>query len=798
MVQQFNDEIFENSEGHEDFNKQVFGDGFLSKASATVCKGSVSPNLAGGNASKSVLSMEASHTAPNSIATGTEDELAQQIGAGVLKYKSLIWRTADTLRGTGIKESDYPRFMAPFFALALVESRIKRLRAEKIDEYATVTGKAFDANDAADIQWLQTNIQIEGYGYHPDVARLGVGLAEIVKAKAANFYLQLQTYLKQFDPETRRLLGVDYVEGQPKFLDIKGVALDLSSRPNDPLFTFCAGSGDTPGWAGVDLVQFDNSEVTTLEEHIKRMWADISAETAGEQYTPKDLIALACALGIEARRANTDATQICDVYDMACGGGNFVFAGEEALRKEFPGLSVRVRGQELNDALYALAALEARFRPDASIEWGNTLTHDHFLGSKFGFIVANPPYGVDWKAFASTIKASNCGRFSANRMPPTSDGQLLFLQHAVFHLDDNGVGAIVHSGSTLFSGDAGGGESETRRWLFQEQDVVEAIVQLPKNEFFNTGIATYLWILNKNKPADRKGKVLLINAETCFKKLKKNLNQKNCEIDEASRVRILDCFKSFSNTDISKVMDVDDLLYNKVSLELHRHDENGRAVPMKGIAIDPSSVRSVTFDEGTWMINEEGMDPRIVQSLDQTEGAAKAYVDKFNACAKASSALILHTLDGAVWSMDREEHRIQETKPSGEVIEHGLGVISIKAKPGTAKGQETVRWDMGIEPFVETDNETIPYSSKKDENENSVNDKLITDFIAKWVRDPLTSTTSKPKNSKVGAEINFNRIFPKPLTIRGSAEILAELSSIATELAELDKQMAKITSRGSV
>ena len=152
------------------------------------------------------------------------------------------------------------------------------------------------------------------------------------------------------------------------------------------------------------------------------MWADISAETAGEQYTPKDLIALACALGIEARRPNTDATQICDVYDMACGGGNFLFAGEEALRNEFPGLSVRVRGQELNDALYALAALEARFRPDARIEWGNTLTHDHFLGNKFGFIVANPPYGVDWKAFVSTIKASNCGRFDASRMPPTSDG----------------------------------------------------------------------------------------------------------------------------------------------------------------------------------------------------------------------------------------------------------------------------------------------------------------------------------------------------------------------------------------
>lgn len=776
MSQEFNDEVFKTSEGHELFNKAVFGD----KSPLGTVAGM--PASVQGKPRKIEASVSSSGSRSSlSNVDEVEEGLEQQIGAGVLKYKPLIWRTADTLRGTGIKESDYPRFMAPFFALALVESRIKRLRAEKIDEYATVTGKAFDANDAADSQWLQTNIQIEGYGYHPDVARLGVGLAELVKVKAANFYLQLQTYLKQFDPETRRLLGVDYVEGQPKFLDIKGVALDLSSRPNDPLFTFCAGSGDTPGWAGVDLVQFDNSEVTTLEEHIKRMWADISAETAGEQYTPKDLIALACALGIEARRANTDATQICDVYDMACGGGNFVFAGEEALRKEFPGLSVRVRGQELNDSLYALAALEARFRPDAAIEWGNTLTHDHFLGSKFGFIVANPPYGVDWKAFAATIKASNCGRFSANRMPPTSDGQLLFLQHAVFHLDDNGVGAIVHSGSTLFSGDAGGGESETRRWLFQDQDVVEAIVQLPKNEFFNTGIATYLWILNKNKPADRKGKVLLINAETCFKKLKKNLNQKNCEIDEASRIRILDCFKSFSNTDISKVMEVDDLLYNKVSLELHRHDENGRAVPMNGIDIEQKAVRSVSLDGESWMINEEGMEPRIGKTLDQTAGVAKAYVDNFNASARAASVLILNMLDGAVWTMDREEHRIQEVKPTGEVLEHGFGVIAIKAKLGKVKGQVSVRWDISVDPFLESDNEIISYSSAKSELGGAINDQIIKAFLDKWVRAPR-----KILEKTVGCEISFNRIFPKKTDIPSVNEVLEELARVDKDLADVN------------
>ncbi|MCX7146513.1 MAG: N-6 DNA methylase [Sulfuritalea sp.] len=291
---------------------------------------------------------------------------------------------------------------------------------------------------------------------------------------------------------------------------------------------------------------------------------------------------------------------------MASGGGNCLFATEDALRDAFPELSVRTRGQELNDALYALAAIEARFRQDARIEWGNTLTNDHFLLDKFDAIVANPPYGVDWKDFKRHLHMDASGRFDPKRMPPTSDGQLLFLQHAAFHLSESGVATIVHSGSTLFSGDAGGGESETRRWLIQEQDIVEAIVQLPKNEFFNTGIHTYLWILNRAKPAARKGHVLLINAEACFTKLKKNLNQKNCEIDEANRTRIVQAFRDFADGPISRKLPIDALLYNKVELELWRHDEDGRAIAQAS-SIEGEAV-TVRFDEAAYHIDNGILD----------------------------------------------------------------------------------------------------------------------------------------------------------------------------------------------
>lgn len=772
-------DALDTEEGHQHFNNAVFGAAPKQQASATPAQ----------SANKGKAKRAAPKPASLPLPEFATQSGGQVIGAGVLKYRSLIWGTADTLRGTGVKESDWPRFMAPFFALALVESRIRRLRAEKITEFEQDTGGAWDPKNPNHMQWLQGTIQNEGYGYHPDVAGLGVGLAEIVKVKTGNFLAQLEAYLKQFDAETRRILGVDYAPGQPKFLDIKGVAGDLASRPNEPLYTFCAGAGSTPGWAHIDLVGFDNSEVTTLEEHIKRMWADISAETAGEQYTPKDIIELACALGIEARRANTNSDQICDVYDMACGGGNFLFAAEEALRREFPGLSVRVRGQELNDALYALAALEARFRPDAKIEWGNTLTHDHFLGSKFGMIVANPPYGVDWKAFASAIKASNCGRFSESRMPPTSDGQLLFMQHAVFHLDRIGVAAIVHSGSTLFSGDAGRGESETRRWLLQDLDVVEAIVQLPKNEFFNTGIATYLWILNRSKPADRKGKVLLINAESCATKLKKNLNQKNCEINAANRARIIDCFRSFADSDISKVLDVDDLLYNKVTLELHRHDEHGRAVQAEK-KFDQAAIRSVEVDGEVWTLAAHG---RLVRDGEPAVADAEATPrDDVSALANAvaeAEHVAVRLQDGTTWVIDTETRQVRVIKGGAET-EHGLGVLRIFAKVGKFKGQEVARWEASLAPLIEADVEMVPFSSKKDAHGMSKNDQLIQSFLGKWVSDPW-----KIAGKAVGCEINFNRLFPSRIGMRSAAEIASEIAEIDRELSSMNDVLSAGTPR---
>ena len=635
--------------------------------------------------------------------------MSQKIGAALLSYTETIWKTADTLRGAGIKEGDFPSYMMPFFALMLLESRLRRFRAEKTAQFENAMDVAFDFDSPEHCDWLERSAKAENKGFHRELLLLGKGLRETCAVPGGNFRSRLLAHLEGYDLETKRLLGLGYPEGAPKYLDIQGKASDLFSRPNSPLYAFAS------RWAAIDLTRFTNSEVTTIEEHIKRRWGDISAETAGEQYTPSDVIDLAADLIVSLRKEGNLHDGVADVYDMACGGGNFLFATEDALRDAFPDLSVRTRGQEINDALYALAAIEARFRDDAQIEHENTLTNDLFLSEKFDVIVANPPYGSDWKDFKFAVSSDASGRFSRDRLPSISDGQLLFLQHAAFHLAERGVATIIHNGSTLFSGGAGSGESQTRLWMLKEQDLVEAIIQLPRGEFFNTDISTYMWVLNRAKPKRREGKIIFINAEDCCVDLTRNLNKKNCEIDPASRKAIVQAFEAYRNGPISRVLEVDELLYNDVEIEVHRHDEDGRAV---------QEPLELNFDELEIQLD----DRRITTSRGILNDAADVSQDpaaaaaRINDWAKSSDSVHLIASDGNKWSWDAETGRLIGFGHSGpEGL--GLGRVAVKAKASKTKKGEFVKVSVVIGPLLEKDHESTRFSS-----DPVVNDRLIEDL----------------------------------------------------------------------
>jgi len=309
------------------------------------------------------------------------------MSANILQYESKVWNTADLLIGAGIKQSDFPKFMMPFFALIMVESRLIR--------EANILRKDFDADD--------TDSFIEefkdlGLGYNDYVVRKNKTLKDICKNDKA-FDVDFHAYLKAFDPETRNLLGVDKANEDEKFLDISGMSGQL--RKKRILF-------DTvKAWSEIDLVPFNNSEITTLEEHIKRKWADISAETAGEQYTPDDIISLISEIITSKLEDNG---KFLTIYDPPRGGGNLLFGVEDKIKETF-NRPTKTFGEDWSDSLYALAKIESRFRVDADIRYGNTLTNISFIEKKFDIVIANPPYGVDWKGYKKDIENDTTERF---------------------------------------------------------------------------------------------------------------------------------------------------------------------------------------------------------------------------------------------------------------------------------------------------------------------------------------------------------------------------------------------------
>jgi type I restriction enzyme M protein len=288
----------------------------------------------------------------------------------ILQYESKIWATADLLRGSGIKESEWPSFMMPFFALAMIESRLIRMLDEMKSVYGEDTLKDMDKADYIDL------IKDKGQGYNVYIFERHKTLKDIC-ANDKSFDIDFDAYLHGFDGETKDLLGVDATEGE-KFLDIKGVITKLKAKK--------VLLGYTKEWSEIDLKPFNNSEITTLEEHIKRKWADISAETAGEQYTPDDVISLIAEI-IASKIQESD--KLLRLYDCTCGGGNMLFGVEDRIGQKVKRLT-QTFGQDWNDALYALAKIESRFRVDSKIEHGNTLTDDKFYNDEFDVVVANP------------------------------------------------------------------------------------------------------------------------------------------------------------------------------------------------------------------------------------------------------------------------------------------------------------------------------------------------------------------------------------------------------------------------
>jgi type I restriction enzyme M protein len=672
------------------------------------------------------------------------------------------------LRGSGIKESEWPSYMMPFFALAMIESRLVRM----FDDLKAEIGKeAFNNMDKEDRLAI---ISDRGQGYNGYIFEHNKTLADICK-NDKSFYLDFDAYLNGFDSETKDLLGVEAHEGE-KFLDIKGVSTKLNAKK--------VLLGYTKIWSEIDLKPYSNSEITTLEEHIKREWADISAETAGEQYTPDDVIALISEI-IASKIEESDT--LLKIYDCTCGGGNLLFGVEDRIKEKFTRLT-QTFGQDWNDALYALAKIESRFRVDSKIEHSNTLVDDKFYNEEFDVVIANPPYGVSWKGYQKEIEHDKTGRFKY--LPSVSDGQLLFMQHLISKLDANGMGVVVHNGSTLFSGDAGSSESNIRKWMM-DIDIVEAVIQLPTDEFFNTGIYTYLWVLNRKKKAEHKDRIILINASEKFKLLKKSKGSKRKEVDEASRLEIVETLTKFESNEYAKVFDKEFFYFNKQTSILTNVDEDGNTfeeyLPMvinkqTGLAERASSLKlePIKISNGEREIPEFIITDFDADKYDSLADAFEQDLKPFvNSLDYKEQLLVITTIEEKYWFDSEKETLIKETNGEKEAL--GCGKIVVKAvlKKATKTLSERIEISVELMADYQKDYEIIPYHRDKDENQEAIGA-----FMARYITKPFIYL-----ENTVGVEINFNKVFYKPEKLRNVAEILVEIDKINSELSLLEEEL---------
>ncbi|MFH9492223.1 N-6 DNA methylase [Streptomyces halstedii] len=344
------------------------------------------------------------------------------------------------------------------------------------------------------------------------------------------------------------------------------------------------------GKVGLHPDVVSNSDMGDAFEYIIRKFNEAANETSGDHYTPRDAIRLLVDLLFAEKDVDlTEGGIIRTLYDPTAGTGGMLSLAEEHLLAGNPDAKLGLYGQEYNPQSYAICKsdLLAKGHDATNIAFGNTLTDDAFERRQFDYCMSNPPYGVDWKQYAKEVKAERdsagpYGRFAPG-LPATSDGQMLFLLHLAHKMrapeDGGGRVGIVMNGSPLFNGAAESGPSNIRRWLL-EKDLVEAIVALPTNMFFNTGIATYIWILDNTKHPDREGKVQLIDGTSFWTKMRKNLGAKGREISDADRAKVLRLYDDFEDADpeLSKVLRNDEFGYWTVTVERPLLDENGNPV----------------------------------------------------------------------------------------------------------------------------------------------------------------------------------------------------------------------------
>ena len=512
-----------------------------------------------------------------------------QVGINIQEKAAVIWNVANSLFGA-YKPHEYGLVILPMVVIKRFHDCLLPTHDAVVETYKKIEGLAVKET------FLR---KASGYKFY----NTSDYTFEKLKADPENIKVNFEAYLNGFSDNVMDILARMDFFTQLERMSNAGLLYQV-------ITDFCTEKAD------MRPEKISAVDMGYIFENLVQRFSESYDEEAGAHFTSRDIIYLMCDL-LTDRMSMAEPGRIYTAYDMAMGTSQMLTCMEERLSALDKAANLICYGQEINPFTFGIAKADMLIRsgnPD-NMQFGDTLSDDKFSGMTFDFVISNPPFGIDWKREAAKVEAENklgsSGRFAPG-LPQKSDGQMLFLMNGIAKLKDTGRMAIIQNGSSLFTGDAGSGPSEIRRYII-ENDWLDAIVQLPNDSFYNTGIATYVWIVTKDKPVSHLGSVQLIDASKCFVPRRKPIGNKRVDITKEARELIVRAYGAYRSDTFeaeaegghklvvkTKVLSTMSLGYNKITVESPVTDEEGKPILKRGKMQADTSKRdteNVPLDE---------------------------------------------------------------------------------------------------------------------------------------------------------------------------------------------------------
>lgn len=761
------------------------------------------------------------------------------------KLVSFIWSIADDCLRDVYVRGKYRDVILPMVVLRRIDALLEDSKEAVLEEVRFQQEELNETELSADAIKAAS-----GYAFY----NISKWTLQMLYSTASNSKQQLianfEEYLDGFDNNVKEIINKFDLRRQIHHMAEKDILVDVLEKFTSPYINLTPEDKLDP--EGNTLPGLSNLGMGYVFEELIRRFNEENNEEAGEHFTPREVIQLMTHMVFEPIKNHLP--KIITIYDPACGSGGMLTESENLLIDREEGFSIlpndiNLFGKEINDETYAICKSDMliKGKDPQGIKVGSTLSTDEFSEKKFDFMLSNPPYGKSWASEQKYIKDGKDvidPRFqvklkdywgeeeTVDATPRSSDGQLLFLMEMIDKMKDvkhTGVGsriASVHNGSSLFTGDAGGGESNIRRYVI-ENDLLDAIVQLPNNMFYNTGITTYIWLLSNNKPASRKGKVQLIDANKLFQKMRKNLGSKNAEFSQEHIQAILQAYLNFSQGELAdgmlniKVFNNSDFGYYKVNIERPKRlktqfsKEKLESLKYDKALYNQMETLHAHFGEEVYTKGLEHKQAEVIKFADSQDwGLTKKQVVKL--CEKTTwtkpmelynTALLVHEEfgDEVFMNFNKVQKQFDQVcKDKGlklgatekkailaAVSEYDVEAIKVVKKVEKLSGDKLHKIlsrlncsesQLGAYGYFATTKkgEYVTYETESDlrDSEQIALEESIYEYFMREVKPHVEEAWINLESVKIGCEISFNKYFYKHIPLRSIAEVKAELLAL--------------------